>query len=204
MPQSQDVIVGIDMRADESKHPALEKGQNAYGPLLAARKKGVTHLRATMHAGELGLKENVRDAIVMGVDRIGHGVKLQEDPVTLEYAVRKCEQNPEHCLGIEANLISNLRLKVVDSIEKHPFLDFLRLGLRVSLATDNEGIFHSSISEECLQAVQHTDVEYSELKQMAMNSLLSSFLLDGKREELLAQLRKSFQEFELDWQDFRK
>jgi adenosine deaminase len=67
-------LVGIDLLANETDTPALETGQNIYLPILAADQQGLIHLHRTMHAGELGDIRNVRDAMIMGVDRVGHGV----------------------------------------------------------------------------------------------------------------------------------
>ena len=72
----------------------------------------------------------------MGVDRIGHAVLLDDDPVTVEY-VRRHMTN----LGIEANIISNLKLGVVGDPLQHPFLKYIRLGfavIRASFAADAE------------------------------------------------------------------
>ena len=80
-------IVGTDLYAIERGNPALEKAQNAYGYLNGYNRANPEHpLEMTMHAGEMGDWRNVRDAMIMGASRVGHGGLLKDDLVTLEYA----------------------------------------------------------------------------------------------------------------------
>ena len=185
-------LVGIDLLANETYTPALETGQNIYVPVLAANRQGILNIRPTMHAGELGLVSNVRDAMIMGVQRVGHGVLLAEDPVALEYAISKQ-------LPIEINIYSNYRLQVNEDFSQHPFLDFLRLGLPVSLSTDDEGIFVTDITNEYMIAISYTDITHEELKQMSYNSITTSFADDVLKAELMNQLDEEFERFEAKW-----
>lgn len=190
-------LTGVNFLADEGAHPALEKGQSLYAPLIAYEESGNTNLRTTMHAGELGDSRNPRDAIIMGVQRIGHGVKLRNDPVATEMARRLK-------IHIEANLISNLRLKTVNSIAEHPFLYYLRLGIPVSWSTDDEGIFESTISDECTTAVEKTDIAYSELKLLAISGIEGAFIDDTVKLDLMKELRTRFLTFETNWQSYKR
>ncbi|MCK5073565.1 MAG: hypothetical protein KAQ98_09080 [Bacteriovoracaceae bacterium] len=190
-------IVGINLQADETNHPALEKGQAIYATLMAAIKQKKSRLQTTMHAGELGYLYNVRDALILGSKRIGHGVKLRNDHVTLVWA-RKLKT------PIEVNLSSNIMLGVVDRMENHPFLDFLRLGLPVSLSTDDEGIFRTDLSKECVLAIKHTDITYSELKKMSYYSISTSFAEGRLKNKLTRKLKVDFEKFEKNWSLFSK
>ena len=179
-------LVGIDLLDNEDGNPALEKGQLVYA---AAALKG---WHRTMHAGEIGDRRNPRDAMILGAERLGHGVNLIQDPVALEYAIRQHE-------AVEVNLSSNLRLTDVASVGSHPFLLYLRLGLPVSLSTDDEGIFDTDIINECRLAVADTDLNYAEWKQMAMNSIETSFASEADKVQLLRDLQDRFTAFERSW-----
>ncbi|MDG1707761.1 MAG: hypothetical protein P8H03_03320 [Emcibacteraceae bacterium] len=187
-------IVGTDLYAIERGNPALEKAQAAYGYLSGYNNANPDHpLKMTMHAGEMGDARNVRDAMIMGVSRIGHGVTLQDDLITLEYA-----RNLQ--VGIEMNINSNHQLSVHDkNATPHPFLRFLRLGIPVSLSTDNDGIFDTNISKECIAAVSTTDVTYAELQQMSYNSISTSFADPKAKDILTNRLRQSFTLFEQEY-----
>jgi adenosine deaminase len=182
-------LVGIDFLDDEAKNPAFEKGQLLYGSILHANHSGKTRLHRTMHAGEIGDIRNPRDAMILGAERLGHGVNLAKNPVALEFAVRIHEP-------VEINLSSNLRLTDILSISNHPFLNYLRLGLPISLSTDDEGIFETDINHECEIAINDTDITYIELKQMAFNSIQTSFASVDDKKILLELLSKKFMVFE--------
>jgi len=182
-------LVGIDFLDNEETNPAFEKGQQLYGEALSANLSGKSTLHRTMHAGEIGDVRNPRDAMIMGAQRLGHGVNLAKDPIALEYAIKI--QEP-----VEINISSNLRLTDVDSVATHPFLEYLRLGLPVSLSTDDEGIFEIDIKHECVIAVDQTDMSYNEFKQMAFNSIKTSFASDADKNILLNKLTQQFDSFE--------
>lgn len=185
-------VVGIDFLANEDGNSALDKGQLLYGGLLAANLDGKSKLHRTMHSGEIGDIRNPRDAMIMGVERLGHGVLLEQDLIALEYA-------SIHKIPVEVNLASNLRLTHIQSIETHPFLKYLRLGLPISLSTDDEGIFDTDINNECELAINHSDITYAELKKMSFNSIETSFADDSDKAQLLKKLNQSFIDFEKRW-----
>jgi len=180
---------GIDLLANEVGTPALEKAQGIYMPVAAARQAGKTRLKSTMHAGELGNPRNVRDAMIMGAERIGHGVLLREDPVAIEFARR-------NKVGIVCSLVSNRLLRVQANYRTHPFLRFLRLGIPVSLSTDDEGMFRTDIANECEVAVSNTDVQYSEMVALSRNAVRESFAGSATKARLLATLAKELKAFE--------
>ena len=182
-------IPGIDLLANEGDTPALEHGQTVYGPVLADVRRQNRPWRRTLHAGELGARHNPRDALLLGAERLGHGVRLMDDPLTLHYAITQA-------VPIEINLTSNLKLGAVSDIRQHPFLTYLRLGLPVSLSTDDEGMFATDIVKECLLAVAQTDVTYHELKEMARNSIRTSFASDDVKARLLSELAQRFVQWE--------
>ncbi len=190
-------VVGVDLYGREASAPNLDAGQRIYAELLDARELGRTRLRTTSHAAGLGEADNPRDAIVMGVERIGHGVTLRQDPVALEYARRR--RTP-----IETNLTSNVQLNYVDSLSSHPFLDYLRLGLRVSLSTDDEGMLGTNISRECSLAVGSFDLEYAELRRMVENSIETSFADEALKARLTRQVADDLAAFEQRWSRFAR
>jgi adenosine deaminase len=75
----------------------------------------------------------------------------------------------------------------------------LRLGLRVSLATDDEGILGNDIVNEYAMAIAHSDITYEELKAMTMNSVETSFLDADSRRRLGEDLNRDFERFERAW-----
>lgn len=185
--ERRSVVVGIDLLGPERNYPAFEAGRQIYSARLADSSVATPH--ATFHVGGIGDVRNVRDAILLGAERIGHGTRWPDDPMVLEYAARIR-------LPVEVNPHSNVRLGYARDLRSHPFLDLLRLGLRVSLSTDDEGIFETDISHEYAYVISETDVTYAEIKQLVYHSLETAFVAEEERRGLLAQLDADFRRFE--------
>jgi len=58
----------------------------------------------------------------------------------------------------------------------HPLPMYLRYGVAVALATDDEGVSRSDLDHEYLRAHQTYDLSYQTLKQMARSSLEHAFV----------------------------
>jgi adenosine deaminase len=137
-----------------------------------------THV--SLHADELvmglvppeGLHFHIRESIERaGAERIGHGVAvMNEDDATgllREMAKKK--------VLVEICLTSNDVILGVSG-DKHPLPIYMKYGVPVALATDDEGVSRSDITHEYLRAVETYGLSYAELKQMARASLEHSFL----------------------------
>lgn len=181
-------IVGIDFLGDEATLPVFEAAQDIYGPRFGK----TVAIKKTLHAGERGDVRNARDGMLLGADRLGHGLALDQDPVALEWAARRQ-------LPVEMSLTSNLRLAGVSDLSLHPLLRFLRLGLKPSLSTDNEGILQTDIAQDCRRLVMETDVSYAEMRQLFVNSLDASFLPEAEKRGLLQKLEEQLAGFEKKW-----
>ena len=59
---------------------------------------------------------------------------------------------------------------------QHPLATYLKFGVPVALATDDEGVSRSEISREYLRAVDDQKLDYAQLKMMARNSLEYAFI----------------------------
>jgi adenosine deaminase len=134
----------------------------------------------SLHAGELamglvppeGLRFHVRDSVERGhAERIGHGASVmnEHDPVGLlrEMAERK--------VLVEICLTSNDVILGVKG-DEHPLPVYMKYGVPVALATDDEGVSRSDMTHEYLRAVEDYAISYKDLKDMARNSLEHSFL----------------------------
>jgi hypothetical protein len=135
----------------------------------------------SLHAGELafglvppeGVTFHIRDSVEKGhAERIGHGVDImsEHDPFGLlrEMAQRNvlveiCLTSNDVILGIAGN--------------DHPLPVYMKSGVPVALATDDEGVSRSDMTHEYLRAVETYDsISYRDLKRMARFSLEYSFL----------------------------
>ncbi|BFM05824.1 adenosine deaminase family protein [Halioxenophilus aromaticivorans] len=143
----------------------------------------------SIHAGEVDEpNHHVRDTLLLGAQRIGHGVNLISDPDTLLLM-----RNGPYL--VEINLVSNLLLEYVSDYSQHPFPEYLRLGVPVALSTDDRGMWDSQITDEFFVAVKEYDLSWPELQQLHRNSLQYAFVSDAVKQTLLDQHQTATQAF---------
>jgi adenosine deaminase len=84
-----------------------------------------------VHAGEGRPPAEIRRAIeLLGAERIGHGTTLLGDPAVAELVI-------ERGVVIEACPTSNVHTGAIGAIEQHPLGEWLALGVRACVNTDN-------------------------------------------------------------------
>jgi adenosine deaminase CECR1 len=136
-------------------------------------------VKLSIHAGEVDEPNfHIRDTLLLGADRIGHGVNLIKDPQTL----REMRHGP---YLVEVNLISNLLLEYVDDYSQHPFPEYLRIGVPVALSTDDRGMWDSTMTDEFYVAVREFNLSWTEIKLLSRNSISFAFLPEDVKNELL-------------------
>ncbi|MGZ4837664.1 MAG: adenosine deaminase family protein [Terriglobales bacterium] len=137
-------------------------------------------VRITLHAGELaaglvppdGLRFHIRESILLGhAERIGHGVDVMYERDPLELLRTMAQKN----VAVEICLTSNDMILGVRGAD-HPLPIYLKYGVPVSLATDDEGVARSDLNHEYLRAIQTYGFSYATLKQMSRNSLEHAFV----------------------------
>ena len=133
-----------------------------------------------LHAGELAmglvppedLAFHIRASVERGhAERIGHGVSVmnEKDPIGLLHEM--AERN----VLVEIALTSNDMILGVSG-DDHPLPVYMKYGVPVALATDDEGVSRSDMTHEYLRAIESYHLSYADLKRMARQSLEHSFL----------------------------
>lgn len=150
-------------------------------------------VQVTLHAGELvpglvppeGLRFHIRDSINVGrAKRIGHGVAvMQEDD-----AIGLLKQMARNKILVEICLTSNSGILGVSGAQ-HPLSVYLKHGVPMALATDDEGVSRSEMTREYVKAVQEQQVDYRQLKMMTRNSLHYAFVEGAPLWQDLEQVR---------------
>lgn len=183
--RSGDGIMGIDLAGDE-----LQASMEPFKPVfMQAKSQG---LGITVHAGEWDGAQNVRKAILeMGADRIGHGVRVMDDPEVIELA-------RDRGVCFEVSLSSNLLTGAVSRIEAHPLVPMIQAGLRLTLTTDDPCIFNTTLSKEYALAVEHLQLSEETLKAMVMTAVQSSFLPNREKNALEKRMVKTLWETDED------
>jgi adenosine deaminase CECR1 len=138
-------------------------------------------LPLSIHAGEMDSPDhNIRDTLLLGASRIGHGTNILGDPETLLML-----QHSARTL-IEINLISNRLLEYVPDLDLHPFPELLRTGVPVCLNTDDRGMWDSNMTDEYYTAVTHFNLSWTEIVKIGRNSLAYAFVEEPTKAKLLA------------------
>ena len=139
------------------------------------------HVHISLHAGELTpgevppdelLASHIRESIEVGhAERIGHGLDVlyEADPAALLQ-----EMAQRHIL-VEDCVYSHELMRGMTGAE-NVLPIYLRAGVPVSLATDDEGIVRSELTWYFRRAVEGYHVDYPTLKRMVRDSLEHAFL----------------------------
>lgn len=148
-------------------------------------------LPLSIHAGEMDSPDhNIRDTLLLGASRIGHGLNILGDPATLLLL-----QHSDRTL-IEVNLISNRLLEYVPDLDQHPFPELLRTGVPVCLNTDDRGMWDSNMTDEYYTAVTHYNLSWQEIVKLGRNSLSYAFVEESIKSELLTDYEARVAAFE--------
>ena len=168
----KDRIVALDLAGDEARMPCALFTRH----FRRARDAG---WRVTIHAGEAAGPESVWSAIRdLGAERIGHGVRVAEDPALMDAIA-------ERGIGIEANLTSNVQTGTVSDFASHPLRAFLERGLLATLNTDDPGISGIDLAHEYRVAAPAAGLTPAMIRQAQANALEMAFLGPGAREALV-------------------
>src|SRR6202022_379182 len=147
-------------------------------------------IQLSIHAGESDEpNHHIRDTLILGANRIGHGINLLSDPDTM--LSMKANKNL-----IEINLISNKVLEYVPNFADHPFPVFLRFGIPVCLNTDDRGMWGSNMTDEYFVAIKNFNLSWDEVVQVGQNSLEYSFAQPDIKKQLLQSYFDAVAKFE--------
>jgi adenosine deaminase len=171
-------VIGIDLAGDETHFPAAPHA----AAFALARK---LEIPITIHAGEGGRPENIREAVFEhGATRIGHGVSLQKDPELLK-AVR------DRGTVFEVCLTSNLQTCTVTSLQRHPFKKFLDEQVCVTLNTDDPGISNITLTDELELAARGFNLRPSQIRQLQQNAARAAFAGPSLRKQIERMVTKA-------------
>ena len=167
-------IVAIGLGGDERR-----TGSEPFRHHFARAKSA--GLRLTNHAGETTGPEAIWEALAIGSERIGHAVSAIRDENLLQDLKARS-------VALELNPTSNVRTGVCASFAAHPLRQYFDRGLLVTLNSDDPAFFGSDLVNEFLLAHTEQGFTRDELRQLAANSILASFLPEAEKASWLAQI----------------
>lgn len=174
-------VVGIDLAGNEAEY-AARPFQRLF------REAQADGLRITIHAGEWGGPENVAEAIRdLGADRIGHGVRILEDPDVVRLA-------KERNIPFEVCVTSNHHSGVVEKVDQHPLSQMLLEGLNATINTDDPSISKINLSHEYRTVSEVLGLPTWVLRERVLAAVRASFLPPEKSQRLAYEVSQSFSE----------
>jgi adenosine deaminase len=168
-------VLAFDLAGQERDYPA--KAHREAFQLVAKH-----NINSTVHGGEAFGPESIAQALhYCGAHRIGHGTRLAEDPDLLRY-VR------DHRVPLEMCLSSNVQTRVARTISVHPFGEYFRMGLRVTLNTDNRLMSATTASQEIELAARAFKLSPYEIKRIVINGFKSAFMPYPQKARMLREV----------------
>lgn len=178
-------VVAVDLAGSEADYPP-----ERFAAVFELAKQ--LHLPVTIHAGEAGGPENIGIAVnQLGASRIGHGVRIVEDPDMLEMI--KSLQIP-----LELCPVSNIQTKAVESWDRYPFRKLFDQGIKVTVNTDNLTVSNTTITREFEMLQSRFNFTDEELCRIVRNAIDAVFLQDEEKGELRARMNLMLDKWKCD------
>lgn len=171
-------VIGIGMGGDEKSAPTASFA----GPFRTARCLG---LHTTVHSGEFDGPRSVWEAIeVLGVERIGHGVRAVEDPELVRVLGR---------LGVplECCPTSNICTGVAKDWGRHPVRELHSSGVGVTVNSDDPALFSTTLVGEWETLLTRLDLRPDEVLAIGVRTARATFLPGAEKEALVEEMLRA-------------
>jgi adenosine deaminase len=170
-----DRIIAVGLDSAERGHPPA-KFARVFARALAAGWKTVAH------AGEEGPAAYIREALdVLHVSRVDHGNAALADPAL----VRRLR---DERIPLTVCPLSNVRLRVVDSLAAHPLRAMLDAGLLVTVNSDDPAYFGGYAGDNLQRVADALGLRDETLATLARNSFEAAFIEAPARAAFLSRL----------------
>lgn len=137
---------------------------------------------AVAHAGEEGPPSYVREALDdLKVVRVDHGVRSMEDE-------RLVERLRRMRVPLTVCPLSNVRLRVVPDLARHPLKHMLDAGLMATVNSDDPAYFGGYVGDNYLQTAGALRLSDDEVVRLARNSFEASFIDDASKARYLGEI----------------
>ena len=167
-------VVAIDIAGDEVGFPPLM----LMDMFDRAREGGLPY---TIHAGEAGDPQYIKEAAMLGAKRIGHGTHINYDPNLMRFFAKRG-------IALEMCPTSNVHTHAVSCFEEYPIRDYFDKGLVVTVNTDNVTVSNTTLVNEFMILIERFGFTRAEILQLTRNAINACFADDLTRWGLTARL----------------
>src|SRR6266545_4801939 len=173
----KDRIVGVGLDSSETGNPP-----SMFKHVFARARDAGFFLSA--HAGEEGPPSYVWEALdVLGVARIDHGIRSMEDQVLVGRLAREKT-------ALTVCPLSNLRLRVVDDLAKHPLRRMLDKGLMVTVNSDDPAYFGGYVNRNYRAISDALGLHRDEIVTIVRNGIEASLMTLSEKNEAFAEINR--------------
>ena len=171
----KDKIFGVGLDSSEKGNPP-KKFEKLF-------KKALENEFITVaHAGEEGPPEYIWEALnLLNVHRIDHGVQCLKDEKLVEILSKS--QIP-----LTVCPLSNIKLRVFNSLKEHNLKKMLEKKLMVMVNSDDPAYFGGYLNKNFIEIQEALDLSHEQVKTLLINSFKSSFLKDNKKKEWISKI----------------
>ena len=139
-------------------------------------------LRSVPHAGETTGPETIWDAVrELGAERIGHGISAVRDPELLKHLA-------ERQIALEVCPTSNVRTRMLPTVEEHPLPEIVAAGVLVSINSDDPPMFGTTLNDEYGIAARLLGLGPEGVAELARAAVTASFLESPEKARLCAEI----------------
>jgi adenosine deaminase len=168
-------VVGFGLSNDERRGVTEE-----FAPAFAIAERA--GLMLAPHGGELLGPRSVQTCLdALHADRLGHGVRVVEDPALLERVADKG-------VPLEVCPVSNVALGVYTDLSSVPLPTLLEAGATVALGADDPLLFGSRLTGQYATMRAAHDLSDAQLAELASMSIRASQAPDDTKATLLREV----------------
>jgi adenosine deaminase len=168
-------VVGFGLSNDERRGVTEE-----FAPAFAIAERA--GLMLAPHGGELLGPHSVRTCLdALHADRLGHGVRVVEDPALLDRVADKG-------VPLEVCPVSNVALGVYTDLSSVPLPTLLEAGATVALGADDPLLFGSRLTGQYATMRAAHDLSDAQLAELASMSIRASQAPDDTKATLLREV----------------
>lgn len=172
-------ILALGLNGREDAHPAalFERAFHTVEKKLTPR---------APHAGELRQAEGILEVIhTLLPNRIYDGWGAADAPDVLKLLV-------ERGISLGVSMARSLCYGQLATYAQYPLRDLVDADVTITLGSDMPSFLKTSLNDQYLAAVEHCGLELSELEDIALNAVRTSFLSEDHKTNLMTQFRAEY------------
>lgn len=172
-------VAAMDIAGNETAYP-LDPHLPAFAYVQDAG------LGITIHAGEAGGPESVREALdKAGTRRIGHGIRSIED----DNLVTRLRDERIH---LEICPTCNVQVNAVDTLQNHPIDRFHKAGVNVSVSTDTRAVTNVRLTQEYERLMTTFGWTIEDFATVNRHAIDAAFASDSVKRGLLQTIDSAY------------